>query len=466
MRILVCVNGNLYNVHLVVVPFLDRHTAENTVKLITTLLETVCAPWQDKIIAITTDGENTNTGWRNGVLARLNRMATHQLMRVWCAPHQGDIVIRAATNEMDNGAFYKKAHAFSVHLRQQHNLILEIQVQYPPADNVFLSGSYLSSYMSQSLNLDMQVLCPRDTNRWMYFERILSFMLKHRRRLEQWIEEKRPVSAPSPTWWLMCASVQPLAELCNTTMTILQSHDMILCQQMAEIKSLIGHLVTAMDVEADGNPHDDFVTFAGNTGSKHRVCGSTFMIRDHGPEICSILFPQKTNRMCCMKLVNTLCNSFAAERDERNNAGSIVPPVLPAQLVKLRTGTFISDVLDKYRAHIGLYWSAEDVEQVEADHRVNDVGLVKAYNQEPSTKALIDEHTLKTNFNDVWASIGNRFTFLRRFSGGLAVAFANTTSVESDFSVLKWENDNFRQSMTNLTLEGIFQLNTGVSLIP
>ncbi|KAI9918452.1 hypothetical protein PsorP6_011500 [Peronosclerospora sorghi] len=61
-------------------------------------------------------------------------MATHQLMRVWCAPHQGDIVLRAATNEMDNGAFYKTAHAFSVHLRQLQNLILEMQVQYPPAD--------------------------------------------------------------------------------------------------------------------------------------------------------------------------------------------------------------------------------------------------------------------------------------------------------------------------------------------
>ncbi|KAI9910763.1 hypothetical protein PsorP6_010467 [Peronosclerospora sorghi] len=234
MRIRVCVNGNLHNVHLVVVSFFDQHTAEKTVNLITTLLETVCAPWQDKFIAITTDGENTNNGWRNGVVARLNRMATHQLMRVWCAPHQGDIVIRAATNKMDNGAFYKTAHAFSVHLRQQQNIILEMKAQ-----------------------------CPRDTNRWMYFERILSFMLKHRRLLEQWIEEKWPVSAPSPTGWVMCASVQPLAELCNTTMTILQSHDMILCQQMAEIKSLIGHLVTAMDVEADGNPPDDLCYLRG-----------------------------------------------------------------------------------------------------------------------------------------------------------------------------------------------------------
>jgi len=42
------------------------------------------------------------------------------------------------------------------------------------------------------------------------------------------------------------------------------------------------------------------------------------------------------------------------------------------------------------------------------------------------------------------------------FCGGLANAFTNTTSVESDFSILKWEKDDFRQLMMN-TLEGIFQ---------
>ena len=43
------------------------------------------------------------------------------------------------------------------------------------------------------------------------------------------------------------------------------------------------------------------------------------------------------------------------------------------------------------------------------------------------------------------------------FRGGLANAFANTTSVESDFSILKWGEDDFLQSMMDLTLEGIFQ---------
>ena len=99
----------------------------------------------------------------------------------------------------------------------------------------------------------------------------------------------------------------------------------------------------------------------------------------------------------------------------------------------LRTGDFIADVLDVYRGHVGLYWNAEGVDQIETDHR----DLLKAYNHEPTTKALIDGHDLNINLNEAWGSPGKRLMFLRNFSGGIAVAFANTTSVESDFTVLK-----------------------------
>jgi hypothetical protein len=35
--------------------------------------------------------------------------------------------------------------------------------------------------------------------------------------------------------------------------------------------------------------------------------------------------------------------------------------------------------------------------------------------------------------------------------------FANTTSVESDFSILKWEMDDHCTTLMHLSLEGIFQ---------
>jgi hypothetical protein len=41
------------------------------------------------------------------------------------------------------------------------------------------------------------------------------------------------------------------------------------------------------------------------------------------------------------------------------------------------------------------------------------------------------------------------------FCGGLASPFPNTTTVESDFSVLKWENDPHQSNITPFSLEGI-----------
>ncbi|CAM6061348.1 unnamed protein product [Sphagnum tenellum] len=56
-------------------------------------------------------------------------------------------------------------------------------------------------------------------------------------------------------------------------------------------------------------------------------------------------------------------------------------------------------------------------------------------------------------FNTGWDDLKGRFEHLRMFCSGLANVFA----VKLDFSILKWEKDDFQQSMMNLTLEGIFQ---------
>jgi hypothetical protein len=71
---------------------------------------------------------------------------------------------------------------------------------------------------------------------------------------------------------------------------------------------------------------------------------------------------------------------------------------------------------------------------------------------------IIDQHDHTTVFNEAWDSLdGVRFHELRRFCAGLATVFPNSTSVESDLSILKWELDEFRKSLLDLSLEGIFQ---------
>lgn len=143
-----------------------------------------------------------------------------------------------------------------------------------------------------------------------------------------------------------------------------------------------------------------------------------------------------------------------AERDQDNKPADTSPtPVTPAELVSMRTGDFIRNVIDKFRTHLKMSWSDKDIEKIEHDH----INLLKAYRDDPAISAVINRHDHKTSFNTGWNDLVGRFPHLRGFCGGLACVFANTTSVESDFSILKWEKNDFRTGLTNLSLEGIFQ---------
>lgn len=78
-----------------------------------------------------------------------------------------------------------------------------------------------------------------------------------------------------------------------------------------------------------------------------------------------------------------------------------------------------------------------------------------SFKTEPALKAKLEGHYMKTMFNDAWNDCRMRFSELRKFAGGLATDFANTASVESDFSILKWEFNANRKALGNISLGGI-----------
>jgi hypothetical protein len=127
--------------------------------------------------------------------------------------------------------------------------------------------------------------------------------------------------------------------------------------------------------------------------------------------------------------------------------------VLPAQLIVIRHGKFMSEVLEPYCDHISAFWSLEDVDQTKADHH----DLLNLYALDQILRFAIDRHTIETLFDNAWDCTPCRFDHLQSFCGGLATVFANTTSVESDFSILKWEMDENHTYLMHLSLEGVFQ---------
>jgi hypothetical protein len=124
VRIRICVGGHLFNIHLVVVPFYDHHSAVNIYKMIYKLLDQLCSSWRHKLLLVSTDGENTMTGWKGGFVMLMDKEYTNEVLRVWCRAHQMDLVIHDATVMISDSAFTKMTHSFTVHLRQQANYSL------------------------------------------------------------------------------------------------------------------------------------------------------------------------------------------------------------------------------------------------------------------------------------------------------------------------------------------------------
>ncbi len=144
------------------------------------------------------------------------------------------------------------------------------------------------------------------------------------------------------------------------------------------------------------------------------------------------------------------------ERNCRNNvAAQLAPPVFPQHLYKMRMSYFIEHVLGPRRKMMIEAWGEELVDLIEQEHRA----LVEVVRGSAPLKCIVDSHSFQTMFNDAWDTLPAQpaLNHLRLFCGGLASAFANTTCVESDFSILKCEKDAYRTCLMALSLEGVFQ---------
>jgi hypothetical protein len=75
--------------------------------------------------------------------------------------------------------------------------------------------------------------------------------------------------------------------------------------------------------------------------------------------------------------------------------------------------------------------------------------------RDPLLKGMLDSMKDTIGYHDAWVSLQSQFQKLCEFSSGLATIYPRTTRVESDFSILGWEKDEYRSALMNFSLEGI-----------
>jgi len=113
----VCYRSELVNLHLVAMPMFERHSAINIFNMIAKFMDALYIKWCAKLIGVSTYSENTMTSRHVGVVTRLVNYADNNVLRIWCAQHQIDIVVKATVEGINNGVWVKQAYTFSVYLR-------------------------------------------------------------------------------------------------------------------------------------------------------------------------------------------------------------------------------------------------------------------------------------------------------------------------------------------------------------
>ncbi len=127
--------------------------------------------------------------------------------------------------------------------------------------------------------------------------------------------------------------------------------------------------------------------------------------------------------------------------------------MLPHDLIKLSAAEFIRRAR-QHTYRLQHHYSVDHIDVIADKHKL----LLHAYRSEPVLKQAIDGLDGRSSFKDGWSLIESRFPNLMEFCGVLATIFPSTSTIESDFSILRLEKDNFRKSLSDFGLEGVMQL--------
>ena len=432
VRIRFSVNEVLYNLHLVALPIREHNTGQYMFKIISDLLDALCENWKAKLIGITSDGTSSMTGPISSVVTQLHQIRHPGCYRVWCAAHEMDLVVQKIFRRLCNDSFVSTVIGIIGHLRRQQNMISE-----------------------------MKSKCPRfvDT-RWLSMQKILTWLVAKRPRLQRHFDEKTPTCAPRQSFWIIVYVLKAFVETVNRCLVAIQGLSPFLSEQKKRLENLVIDLIEGCNVEG---PYifqsDNYSVVSGNYRVSYE--NAELFIKDQDIFVANLLQNLRINSPDEYKIVlQSTAFLFAesvnglsrmiAERNVANEATDCLPPVLPQDLVRISPYEF-SQIVETQKNRLMISFTEEQIVCINNEFKL----LRAAYRGEEGLRRILDMSDHKTTFTNGWKLLVDRIPLLCQFAGGLASVFPRKTRVESDCSVIGWKKDEYCTALTNFSLEGI-----------
>jgi hypothetical protein len=267
---------------------------------------------------------------------------------------------------------------------------------------------------------------------------------------------------PDDSWWILMLFVHEIAGIAAISCKSLQRHGALLCNQHHTLKRLVLEINNKVGIltetqcgainEATHQPSDSgdcavaFATISGCMEDLGMFVKDRLSAMDNGHRETLL----RLSASAILELVDGI-TAVVAERTEDNEAYiNAAPDVLPHQLVRILPRDFCV-YLQRHRERLDYTFSNEEIENIGRQHKA----LCDSYRCQPDVKSSIDSFDNSAAYRDAWIGLHNTYPLLEKFVGGLATIFPGTSTVESDFSVVKYEKNKNRMSLTDASLEGI-----------
>ncbi|KAH6567445.1 hypothetical protein BASA50_003292 [Batrachochytrium salamandrivorans] len=431
-----CLHEIIYNFHLMAIPLFERHTGENMFATLVKFMNALIPSWRNRLVGVSTDGDRSMTGRIRGLSTRIESEASPGIIRIWCGLHQMDLVMQRIFESALNEGYLTVLTTLIGYLRRQQNLIA-----------------------------DMRATCPKvATTRWLSMGTVAKWLTSNRVRIQRYLQDKNASCAPSPVWWIFLFAIQAIAEEANAVFVSLQGLSTLVSQQRAR---LVGLVETYCRMSGMVGPLETSQLEMIDSSTTAR-CGKFALSYENARSCLDGLgvwvletldtLSQDDVSMLVTAIAQMLCqlaqglHAVVAERDCVNDAGEELPPVLPHQLARVDVRRF-SSILNAHKTRIQAKFDDQQIDELNQQF----VMFLRAYREERAFKDAIDQcDNFKTDFKEAWSLTNGRFPMLSLFCGGLASAFPNTSTVESDFSLLGYEKDDTRKCLTDFSLDGIF----------
>ncbi len=196
-------------------------------------------------------------------------------------------------------------------------------------------------------------------------------------------------------WWVITATISPLLERIAITFTKIQACNIVISQQQQEMSKLVADVAAGLDIRPATDEALEGVDPLTIITRNDWFILKDFVvmhIQDQGSWVRDLYNAlSDTNKHTTLKEITIFgifivanVSQVQAKRDSNNNAWELeAPPVMLANLVKIRPAAFIQDVLDPYHAHLSKHWSQQ---QIEKKHRQ----LRAVYDNEPHVAKTFD----------------------------------------------------------------------------